>query len=225
MKAKVSTSPVMCIPRKMHRYPAFRRLNKTSVTVLFEFLYRCQWKLIPVKAGRSKEWSILNNGKLIFTYAEAEKKFKIPRSTFCRSISQLVELGFIDIAHQGGAYNKDFSKYGISDRWRDYGKEAFKKKSRKKDTRGLGFTKENWNETAGRKGKTKSKISITGNTKSSIKNDTNDNQMPVTPSIIHATHQTDPNYYIQKGLEVLEALYPVRYHKRYHSIDYHSTMN
>ena len=199
---------VMCIPRRMHRSPAYRKLSKTSIFILMEFM--CRRKV--TKSGRKGNYKITNNGELIFTYAEAEKKYKIPRSTFCRSIGQLVELGFIDIPHPGGGMLNDCSKYGISDRWRDYGKEAFKKKSRKKDTRGLGFTKENWNETAGRKGKTKSKISITGNTKSSIKNDTNDNQMPVTPSIIHATHQTDPNYYIRKGLEVLEALHPSQYH-------------
>ena len=212
MKAKVSTSPVMCIPRKMHRYPAFRRLNKTSVTVLFEFLYRCQWKLIPVKAGRSKEWSILNNGKLIFTYAEAEKKFKIPRSTFCRSISQLVELGFIDIPHPGGGMLKDCSKYGISDRWRDYGKEEFKKKSRQKDTRGLGFKPEKWEERTGRKRKLKSKAGITDDTRSSITNDTSKYQKPSSLGITNATLKTAPNYYIQKGLEVLEAKSPSRYH-------------
>jgi hypothetical protein len=212
---------VMCIPRRMHRSPAYRKLTATSIFILMEFMYRRK----VAKTGRKGGYEITNNGELIFTYAEAEKKHKIPRSTFCRSISQLVELGFIEIPHPGGGMLKDCSKYGTSDRWRDYGKEGFKKKSRQKDTRKLGITKENWMERVGSKRKLKSKAGITGDTKSSITNDTNNQQMPGTPSIVHATLKTDPNYYIQKGLEVLEAMSPSRYQKRYYSIDCHSTMN
>ena len=102
--------------------------------------------------------------------------------------------------------------YGICDRWKEYGKEEFIEKSRQKDTRKLGFTKDNWMERIGSKRKLKSKIGINGNTRSSITNDTCDHQMPVTSSINHATHKIDPNYYIQKGLEVFEAMHPAQYH-------------
>jgi len=153
-----------------------------------------------------------NNGEIIFPYAEADEKFKICRSTFCRSIDQLVKLGFIDIAHHGGGMMKDSSKYGISERWRDYNKEDFIKTSRKKDNRKLGFTKDNWEEQTGRKRKSKPKIGINNDTRSSITNDTCDHPTPITSSINYATHQIGPNYYIQKGLEVLEAMYPARYH-------------
>jgi hypothetical protein len=133
-------------------------------------------------------------------------------TTFRNTINQLLGLGFIYIAHQGSAYNKDSSKYGICERWKEYGKEKFIEKSRKKDTRKLGFTKKNWKGRMGRKHKSKSKAGITDDTSSSITNDTRDRQMPVTPSIVHATLKTDPNYYIQKGLEVLEAMHPNQYH-------------
>ncbi len=202
----------MCIPRRMHRSPAFYELTKTSVLVLFEFMFRCQWQQIHVKAGRNKEWSIINNGELIFTYVDAIKRFGIAKSTFRNSIDQLVNLGFIDIAHPGGRMNKDSSKYGISERWKEYGKEGFIKKSRQKDTRKLGYTEKNWEEKTGRKRKPQSNISISNDTCSSITNDTDDHQIPLTPSINHTTHQTDTNYYIQKGLELLEARYPSRYH-------------
>ena len=107
---------------------------------------------------------------------------------------------------------KDCSKYGISERWRDYGKEAFIKKSRKKDNRKLGFRKDNWEEQTGRKRKRKSKIGINNDTNSSITNDTRDHQTAITLSITNATHKTDPNYYIQKGLDVLKAMHPSQYH-------------
>ena len=132
--------------------------------------------------------------------------------TFRNSIDQLMKLGFVDIAHHGGGMMKDCSKYGISERWRDYGKEEFIKKSRNKDNRKLGYTKDNWEEQTGRKRKRKSKIGINNDISSSITNDTRDHQTTFTPSIIRATHQIDPNYYIQKGREVLDAMHPSQYH-------------
>jgi hypothetical protein len=159
-----------------------------------------------------KGFQIINNGEIIFTYDEAINKFGIPRSIFSRTIDQLVNLGFIDISHHGGGLLKDCSKYAISERWRDYGKEEFINKPRKKDTRKLGFTKDNWEQQTGRKRKARSKVSITNITCSSITDNTRERKTPVTPSINHATHQIDPNYYIQKGLEALEAMHPPQYH-------------
>ena len=188
----------MFVDRRMHRSPAFRKLTASSIFILLEFYSRRQVAKIPRRG-----WQIRNNGEIVFTYDEAKSKFRIARSTFRSSIDQLVELGFIDIAHHGGGMMKDCSKYGISERWRDYGREEDIKKSRKKDTRKLGFTTKNWEDRTGRRRRPKSKISISNDTGSSITNDTRDHQTAVTPSITNATHKTDPNYYMQKGLEVL----------------------
>jgi len=202
------SSDKMFIPRRMHRSLAFRKLTTSSILVLLEFMFRRQL----VKVGRRDRWLIKNNGEIVLTYAEITTRFGIARSTFRNSIDQLVKIGFIDIAHHGGGMMKDCSKYGISERWRDYGKEEFIKKSRKKDNRKLGFRKDNWEEQTGRKRKRKSKIGINNDTNSSITNDTRNHPIPVIPSINHATHKIDPNYYIQKGLEVLEAMHPPQYH-------------
>ena len=204
----MASSDGMFIPRRMHRSPAFQKLTANSILVLLEFLFRRQL----VKVGRRDRWITKNNGEIVLTYAETTKKFGIARSTFRNSIDQLVKLGFIDIAHHGGGMMKDCSKYGISERWRDYGKEEFIKKSRNKDNRKLGFRKDNWEKQTGRKRKRKSKIGINNDTSSSITNDTRDHQTTFTPSIIRATHQIDPNYYIQKGLEVFKAMHPSQYH-------------
>ena len=204
----MASSDGMFIPKRMHRSPAFRKLTANAILVLLEFLSRRQM----VKVGKRNNWVTKNNGEIVLTYAETTKKFGIARSTFRDSIDQLVKLGFIDIAHHGGGMMKDCSKYGISERWRDYGKEEFISKSRKKDNRKLGFRKDNWEKQTGRKRKRKSKIGINNDTNSSITNDTRDHQTPITPSIIHATHQIDPNYFIQKGLEVFKAMHPSPYH-------------
>ena len=94
----MASGDVMFIPKRMHRSPAFRKLTANAILVLLEFLSRRQM----VKVGRRDRWITKNNGEIIFTYADAWEKFKMFRSTFCRSISQLVELGFIEIAHHGG---------------------------------------------------------------------------------------------------------------------------
>ena len=91
----MASSDGMFIPKRMHLNPAFRKLTTNSIFVLLEFLSRRQM----VKVGRRDRWITKNNGEIIFTYADAWEKFKMFRSTFCRSIRQLVELGFIDITH------------------------------------------------------------------------------------------------------------------------------
>jgi hypothetical protein len=207
-------SDVLWIPRRMHRSPAFHKLTKKAVTVLLEFFFLRKMAEISRKKG-DKQWVISNNGEIIFTYDEAFKKFGMARSTFRSCLDQLVEFGFINIPHPGGGLMQDCSKYEISDRWEKYGKEKFINKSRKKDTRGLGFTKKNWETKTGRKRKSQPKISISRDTsqdKSIISNDTCDQEIPVSPSMTHATLKTDPNYYIQKGLEVFETMYPTQYH-------------
>ncbi len=198
----------MFIPRKLHRSRAFRELTTSSILVLFELLFRRQM----VKVGQKGRWWVKNNGELVLTYAEIRKRFGLARSTIRNSIDQLVKLGFVDIAHHGGGLMKDCSKYGVSERWQDYGKEEFIKKSRKKDNRKLGYTKNNWEERTGRKRKRQSKVGINNNTCSSIANNTREHKTLVTPSMNYATHKTDPNYYIQKGLEVLEAMHSTQYH-------------
>jgi hypothetical protein len=197
----------------MHRSPAFKKLTKKSVDILLEFMARRKMTELPVNGGRKKEWHIINNGELIFTYDDAVKIFKMARSTFRNCIDKLVKFGFIDIAHQGGGMMKDCSKYSISDRWMDYGKEEFKKKSRQKDTRKLGFQSgDKWEKQTGRKRKSQSKISITDDTRSSITNDTHDQQMAVTPSIVHTTHNLVLNYHYLNDLAVLEAMQPTQYY-------------
>ena len=90
-------------------------------------------------------------------------------------------------------------------------------------TRGLGITEDNYWERIGSKRKNlKSKTGITVDTRSGTTNDTSDHQMPFSSSITDATHQTDPNYYIQKGLEVRRVMNTARYQERYYSIDYHT---
>ena len=83
-----------------------------------------------------------NNGQIEFTYSEALKK-GYSRRSFRDALDQLIERGFIDIAHLGsGGWKGDKNLYSISDRWRDFGTDDFKPMERPKDRRkGIGFQK------------------------------------------------------------------------------------
>ncbi len=77
---------------------------------------------------------------------EAEKRFGFTKPRFQRALDELIKFGFIDINHHGGGLNHDYSTYFVSERWKLYGTQEFKKKTRPKDTRQLGFASKNWKQ-------------------------------------------------------------------------------
>ena len=107
---------------------AFRVLNKSSIRVLLRFLQKRTWSRIG-KGKKAK--TVYNNDKVAFTYAEASA-LGIKTNAFYEAIKRLVEVGFIDIEHQGGAYGKDYSRYSFSERWRNYGTSSFVKIEKKR---------------------------------------------------------------------------------------------
>jgi hypothetical protein len=136
MKQKTKKDPeerTMFIDRYLHRTKAFQGLSKAAITLLFEFLYRRKLKY------EKEEWVVTNNARIILSYRHASKLFGFSPSTIARCLSQLVERGFIDIAHKGIASARDCSRYAISDRWKEFGTDRFIEQKRQKDTRRLGF--------------------------------------------------------------------------------------
>ena len=146
---------------------------------------------------------IVNNGKIVFPYCEAKKKYNIPASTFSRSIDQLIEFGLIDINHLGGGMAKDMTTYYISYRWEYYGTPEFKNKFRPKDTRGLGLTSENWEEITGKKRKASLKISNENVTRTSNNSVTVLNETPYASSNKSVTEKLSPIFFINKGEELI----------------------
>lgn len=118
------------------RSSAFRSMKKWSILVYLDFLRKRQ--MTPVKRSkRSNEWFIKNNGEIVYPYTEAEHK-GIGRREFRNAIDELMEKGFLDIAHQGsGGRSGDMTRYFIDDRWKDYATPSFRpaRNPRRKDTR------------------------------------------------------------------------------------------
>lgn len=119
----------------------FRSLSGMAHCVYNDLKLKCQMQKVRGSSGRKSEWTIKNNGEIVYTYSQAEGK-GINRQTFVRCLDRLIENGLIDLAHPGsGGVKGDVSKYAISDRWRKFGTDDFEKRSRQKDTRkGLGFS-------------------------------------------------------------------------------------
>lgn len=100
-------------------------LSGTAMKVFLLFRTKCRMEKFRGKPGKRGP-VILNNGEIVFSYREAQKKYGISASRFRRAIDELVAKGFIDIAHTGMGVHKVATWYAISERWRDYGTPQFK---------------------------------------------------------------------------------------------------
>ena len=118
------------LPRKLLESPVFWSLPKSAVRAYMVFRGKCAFRKVQ-SSGRETAWVIANNGEIRFSYKEAEA-IGIPATSFCRSLDELVNKGFIDIIHQGGALEGDCSLYAISDRWHSWGTDEFVQRARGK---------------------------------------------------------------------------------------------
>jgi len=109
---------------------AFKKLSASGIWVLLRFLQKRTWDKVPQGRSRKKE-VIYETTNLAFTYDEASA-MGISQSTFHSVLKRLIELGFIDIAHQGGFFGRDYSRFNLSDRWEKYGTPEFKHVEKKR---------------------------------------------------------------------------------------------
>ena len=110
--------------------------------IFYEFMLKRRFG--SQRKGKKKKTGaiVLNNGQIGFSYPEADR-LGYPCSTFHKAIDKLIEVGLIDVHYQGqggiltdtGDILGESSLYGISERWKDYGKDNFVVKKRKVDTR------------------------------------------------------------------------------------------
>ena len=130
------------IDNELPESKAFRALKRVSILVFFDFIKRRKMEESKTSSRRSSEWKIINNGKIVYPYKQAQKRGLSARQ-FRDAIDDLIDKGFLQITHQGsGGRGKDgkegdVTTYYLDDRWKDYGTKRFKKtrKQRVKDTR------------------------------------------------------------------------------------------
>ncbi len=104
---------------------AYRRLNYApAIKVLNWFHEKLKVEKIPNKRGKER-YRVTNNSEISFTYKEARLR-GLTDQKFHRALLELHGLGFIDIAHPGSGFRGDYTKFTISDRWRDFGTDKFR---------------------------------------------------------------------------------------------------
>ena len=123
MSADQSGRNIIWTDRGLRESPAFRGLTKTALLVLLDFYARRKTD------NRGKRTRMLNNGKLIFTYTQAEE-MGYSRASFQRALTQLTERGFIDVTFTGAGLYRSASTYALSDRWKHWGTDAFRHRQR-----------------------------------------------------------------------------------------------
>ena len=159
MKRKLPNARGVYIEQDIINSDAFWDLTGIATQVYMVFLMKR--KLSDKAFGKDKARIVVNNGEITYTFVEAWKNHRIPKSTFLRARDQLIKVGLIEIAEDGGCHHT--TKYAISNNWRNYPEQTFE---RPKSGNMVGM-KTRW---------TKDTVkSDTINQSSTVKSDTNSN--------------------------------------------------
>ena len=123
MKRKLPGTIGVYIERDILESDAYWDLTGAAPQVYMVFLMK---RILSDKPfGKNKVRLIANNGEITYTFKEARKNHKIPKSTFLRARDQLIKVGFIEIADDGGCHHT--TKYAISNNWRNYPEQTFER--------------------------------------------------------------------------------------------------
>ena len=123
MKRKLPKTLGTYIKRDILESDAYWHLTGAAPQVYMVFLMK---RILSDKPfGKNKVRLIANNGEITYTFKEARKNHKIPKSTFLRARDQLIKVGLIEIAEDGGCHHT--TKYSISNNWRNYPEQTFER--------------------------------------------------------------------------------------------------
>jgi len=159
MRRKLPNTRGVYIEQDIINSDAFWDLTGIASQVYMVFLLKR--KLSDKGFGKDKARIVANNGEITYTFVEACKNHKIPKSTFLRARDQLIKVGLIEIAEDGGCHHT--TKYSISNNWRNYPEQTFE---RSKSGNLVGMNTR-WKKDTVKSG--------TNNLQSTVKSDTNSN--------------------------------------------------
>ena len=120
------------LERKMYTSPAYFALKGIAPQLLTLFLG---------KRNFNDKYECLNCNKITMTYVEI-KALGISKTRFTRGRDDLMAKGFLNLVHQGGAYQKDKSIYALTPDW-EWWKPGLVINERPKDTRIRGYRNPN----------------------------------------------------------------------------------
>ena len=123
MKRKLPGTIGVYSERDILESDAYWDLTGVAPQVYMVFRMKCVFADRTI--GKRKERIIVNNGEITYTFVESWNNHKIPKSTFLRARDQLIKVGLIEIAEDGGCHHT--TKYAISNNWRNYPEQTFER--------------------------------------------------------------------------------------------------
>ena len=123
MKRKFPKNRGVYFESDLLKSDAFWDLTGAAPQIYMVFRMKCVFSNRSI--GKRKERIIVNNGEITYSFREAENNHGIPKSTFLRARDQLIEVGLIEIAKDGGCHHT--TQYAISDNWRQYPDQSYKR--------------------------------------------------------------------------------------------------
>ena len=124
------------IEPEMFYSEAYRKISSSAscINTLLRCLQKRKWEM--VKRGKKRDKLYTNDG-FTFPYTEAVGLGISGKTMHWKNLNKLIEVGFLDLVHQGGWYRKhertsDYSVYSFSERWHRYGTPEFVKVTKEK---------------------------------------------------------------------------------------------
>lgn len=130
---KKKESPIIVVGKDILKSRAWLELPPGIAPQVY-LLFLCKRRM--EKTSRRGKSVCTNRNELVFPYRAAEK-LGITSPRFQRAIDALIEHGFLDIAVPGNGTARECTKYGLSDRWRNYGKPTFEHRERGRTKKGF----------------------------------------------------------------------------------------
>ena len=103
--------------REIYQSPAFLKLTKNGMKALIALLDGRDMKNVSPK-GKKKKFECMNPDNLRLPYGLLEKTYRIPRGRIPEAIGELMEKGFMERKHAGGAAKHDMAIFSLSGKWR-----------------------------------------------------------------------------------------------------------
>lgn len=112
------------LTNRMVDSPAYQTIRSAhAVKVLTYFWQMAEYPKQRRRPGQESPIGnlkkVLNNGRISFTYQVARYR-GMRADQFSHALRELFRYGFIDIASHGQGVKGDYTKFSLSDRWKDY---------------------------------------------------------------------------------------------------------
>ncbi len=117
---------------------AFKSIKYTPTLKLLIWFHEKVKVRVNKKNRARNRYEVIEGQEIAFTYTEAKLR-GLTAHQISRGLQELYQFGFIDIKQPGSALRGDWTRYSLSQRWRDFATANFKELAFPKSSRWLNF--------------------------------------------------------------------------------------